>query len=73
MRCLLIFAAFLAICPSCNSINKPEQANILLVLVDDMETDQTETYDLINEFPDIADGLRAEWEKWLEDSNIGLE
>lgn len=36
----------------------------------DMETDQTETNDLINEFPEVADELMTEWEKWLNESNI---
>lgn len=34
-----------------------------------METDQTETHDLIKEFPDEAEELESDWEKWIEGSN----
>jgi arylsulfatase len=39
----------------------------------DMETDQTETNDLTNEFPEIAGELRTDWENWLNENNIDRE
>ena len=36
MRCILILAVILTLCQACNSVNKPHQPNILLILVDDM-------------------------------------
>ena len=39
----------------------------------DMEVDQTETNDLIDDYPEVTEELKTEWKKWLEDSNIELE
>jgi len=34
----------------------------------DMDVDQTETKDLIGEYPDIAEDMIKDWEKWMEES-----
>ena len=31
-----------------------------------MKIDQTETKNLMNEFPEVAEGLEAEWETWIK-------
>ena len=36
----------------------------------DMEVDQTETNDLIDDYPEVAEELKTEWENWLNESNI---
>ena len=36
----------------------------------DMEVDQTETNDLIDDYPEVVEELKTEWENWLNESNI---
>jgi len=35
-----------------------------------METDQTETHDLIDQFPDVAIQLESDWENWINAGSI---
>jgi hypothetical protein len=34
-----------------------------------MDKDQTETNDLVNEYPEIAKEWISDWEEWIENTN----
>lgn len=39
----------------------------------DIKTDQTETKNLINEFPEVAKALASDWEAWISESGVTLK
>ncbi|MFT7033986.1 MAG: arylsulfatase A-like enzyme [Cyclobacteriaceae bacterium] len=38
-----------------------------------IETDQTETKNLINEFPEVANELASDWEGWINESGVTIK